>query len=187
MAGPIAVFETDGGVAVNPYGGIVTYGGAAAPMYNGSTGNLVITESAAATASAQYVGVVIYFNGNSAGKDCVDGTGKTGIQFMLSGTISAACTMQFSINDSEHEDAAATMDPKASGPAGAYAPQLPLTPMTTATLVKVPFTGAGSPMGGMPPAGIDVKKLTGIQWQFSIPAGTGMCMANITVSNVAYY
>jgi hypothetical protein len=133
------------------------------------------------------VGSVLYFSG------CVDASAFTGVQFTISGTMTG-CTMQFSTNDSEHGDSTVGTggDPKASGPMGAYAPQLPVaTPFTTPLMV--PFAGTGAPTGGSPTAvAIDPAKLTGLQWQFTIAAaaegGTSSnCTADITIDNVMFY
>ena len=71
-------------------------------------------------------GVGIYFNGNAAGTDCIDGTAYTGVQFDISGTTSApAARTQYSTNDSAHSNNAT--DPKGSGDSTVYAPQATLT------------------------------------------------------------
>jgi hypothetical protein len=135
---------------------------------------------------AQYVGVIVYFSGNSLGTDCVDATAYTGIEFTIGGTINASCTVQFSINDSEH-DVVGNGDLKASGATGSYAPQVFVTVPAQPMMLRVPFIGPGAPAGGMPATAIDPKKLTGVQWQFTIASGTGMCMANLTISNLNFY
>jgi hypothetical protein len=185
-AASLGTFTGDAGVADN--GGLTTYGGTAKPTAAIAGGNLTIMESAAASTAAQYVGTVLYFSGNSSGTDCVDASMYTGVQFTISGTINANCTLAFAINDSEHEDATATgADPKASGPKGAYAASIAVAPTATATQIKVPFTGTGAPTGGMPAAAIDSKKFTGIQWQYTIPTGTGMCTSSLTITGVSFY
>jgi hypothetical protein len=107
------------------------------------------------------------------------------------------CTMQFSINDSEHSDSTqkkadgTPSDPKAGGPAGSYAPQLSITGAqltATATTVKVPFTAT---LGGSPAASVDPTKLTGVQWQMSVPVasdgGATECVLDINLKNVKFY
>jgi hypothetical protein len=191
----------DGGLSV--MGGIATpYGGAAAPTYTTNTGALVVKENAAATSAAQYVGLPIYFNGSSDGKDCLNASAYMGVQFDLSGT-ATGCMVQYSTNDSAHSDHT-TDTVKGAGPAGAYSPQITLTAaqITTAVqTIKIPFTGTGAPSGGMPASAIDPSKLTGIQWQFTIPAGTaatgdggatdggaaGGCNATLTIDNISFY
>jgi hypothetical protein len=141
--------------------------------------------------AAQYVGLVIYFNGNAAGTDCIDAHTYTGVQFDLKGTITG-CTIQYSTNDSAHTDMVAqSMDPKAGGPAMSYSPQATLTAAQITTggmTIMMPFTGTGAPSGGMPATPINPAKLEGIQWQFTIPAaGTAPCAASLTVDNVKFY
>jgi hypothetical protein len=134
-------------------------------------------------------------NGNAAGTDCTDAHTYTGVQFDLSGSLTGTgCTMQFSINDSEHQDmTTAGTDVKPSGPAGSYAPQLQIAGMlsSTVTTVKVPFTGTGAPTGGSPAAPIDPTKITGVQWQLSTPlaadGGPTECVWTFTVANVKFY
>jgi hypothetical protein len=140
----------------------------------------------------QYSGAGIYFNGNTAGTDCIDGTAFTGVQFDIGGTVTGTgCTVQFSINDSEHSDSTAnpTMpDPKAAGPKGSYAPQLTITVPATPTPMMVPFMGAGAPSNGSPATGIDKEKLTGVQWQITTPVGaTSSCAVDLTIDNVKFY
>jgi hypothetical protein len=177
----------DGGLSL--IGGVTSYGGAAAPMpATTAAGALTVTESAAATTMAQYVGAVVYFSGNSMGTDCINASTYTGVQFMISGSISAACTLSFSINDSEHAAAMAS-DPKAGGAAGSYPASVGVVPTATATQVKVPFTGTGAPplASGNPATAIDPTKIEGIQWQFAIPVGTAMCTSSLTITNISFY
>jgi hypothetical protein len=172
----------DGGLSLD--GGFTTYGGTAAPTETtDSTGTLTLTENAAATAAPQYVGGVIYISGNSTGTDCVNASTYTGVEFTVSGTVSAACTISFSINDSEHTAVSAT-DPKASGAAGSYSGAVPVVPTATATQQKVPFT---SITGGMPATALDPTKLEAIQWQYTIPAGSGTCTSTLTITDVSFY
>jgi hypothetical protein len=189
MDATIATFMAgDGGIGDN--GGIATYGTVKpTAMYTGGT--LTITEAGAQGAAPTYNGAVVYFAGNAMGTDCLDASMYTGVQFSIAGTVNANCTIQFSINDSEHEDATQAMgDPKASGAAGSYAPQLgiPAASITaTPTMMKVPFMGTGAPSGGSPMTPIDTMKLTGVQWQVTIPMGTAMCMATLQISNLSFY
>jgi hypothetical protein len=180
----------DGGIGDN--GGLAEYG-TTPPTAAFTGGTLTITEMAAQGTAPTYNGAVVYFAGNAAGTDCLDASMYKGVQFSIAGMVNANCTIQFSINDSEHEDS--TMkppmgDPKASGPAGSYAPQLaiPAASITaTPTMMQVPFTGAGSPTGGSPMAAIDTMKLTGVQWQITVPMGTAMCSATLQISNLTFY
>ncbi len=148
-----------------------------------------------------YQGFGMFFNGNSAGTDCIDAHANTGVQFDLSGSLTGTgCTMVFSINDSEHGDSTALKsdgtvnDPKAAGAKGSYAPQLPITAAqltSTATTIKVPFTGAGAPTGGSPASAVDPTKIEGVQWQMASPTpadgGATECVWDITIANVKFY
>jgi hypothetical protein len=183
-SGLIADFMGDGSAGVEIMGGVSAYGGTAGPTATTNGTTLHIAENTAPMSMPQYVGTVLYFSG------CVDASGFTGVQLALSGTMTG-CTMQFSINDSEHGDSTTAQDPKASGPMGAYAPQLGVATPFAATLM-VPFAGTGAPTGGMPATAIDPAKLTGIQWQFTIaPAAEGgaptNCTADITIDDVKFY
>jgi hypothetical protein len=179
----------DGGIGDN--GGLAEYG-TVKPTATFTGGTLTITEMGAQGMMPTYNGAVVYFAGNAAGTDCLDASMYTGVQFSIAGTVNANCTIQFSINDSEHEDSTVmpVQDPKAAGPMGAYAPQLAIAAASltsTPTMMKVPFTGAGAPSGGLPMTAIDPKKLTGVQWQITIPMGTAMCSASLQISNLSFY
>jgi hypothetical protein len=167
----IATFMGDAGVE---QGGIVTFGGTAAPTVSMGHGSLTITEAAAAgPVMTQYVGTVLYFS------NCVDASMYTGIELTIGGTVNGDCTAQFYITDSEH-------DSPVDGPVITSPPYLSLTVSATATPMKVPFAGVGAPSGGSPPAAIDPMTLTSMWWQFRIPYGT-TCMANLTISNVSFF
>ena len=52
----------------------------------------------------------------------------------------------------------------------------------------MPFTGAGAPSNGNPALEIVKEKLTGVQWQFTVPAAaTAACVADIVIDNVTFY
>jgi len=189
----IADFMTmDGGTLVYPIGGTFVYG-SPAPVATVTSGAWHVTLTAPGTASAQYLGVGIYFNGNPEGTHCVDALPYTGIQFDISGSVTGTgCTMQYATNDSAHGDAVANpSDKKISGPAGSYAPQatIALTDITsTVKTMMMPFMGAGAPSGGSPATSVDKQKLTGVQWQFTVAgATTNSCMVDITIDNVKFY
>jgi hypothetical protein len=193
----IAEFSSaDAGVAA--MFGTFVYGDTPKPTGTVGTGSVNVTDTVAMTATAHYQGFGIYFNGNAAGTDCLDGSSYTGIQFDLSGTLTGTgCQMVFSINDAEHGVAGGT-DPKPSGPAGSYSPQLAITSSqitSTAMTIKVPFTGSGSPAfsngAASPATAVDPMKLTGVQWQMAVPAASGdaggACDWNVNISNVKFY
>jgi hypothetical protein len=187
----IASFATaDGGIS--PMFGTFTYGDTPKPTFTNGTGSLTVSDTVQTTSKAHYQGFGLYLNGNSAGTDCVDGHTYTGVQFDISGSLTGTgCTMQFSILDSEHADITASTDPKSAGPAGSYAPQLQITSAqltSTLTTIKVPYT---TPSGGSPSSAVDTTKLTGVQWQLSVPVasdgGATECDWSITLANVKFY
>ena len=180
-----------GGIEI--MGGIVTWGGGTlggpgSPTYTTSGGALNITESAPATSAAQYVGLEVYFN------NCVDASAFAGVQFTISGSFSG-CTIQYATDDSAHGDATLPMpNPHATGPAGSYWLQAPLTVAevtSTPMTVSMPFTGAGAPSGGSPDGlALDPTKLEGVLWQLTIAANAGGapgCTANLTIDDVKFY
>jgi len=201
----IATFAAaDGGLEI--MGGIVTYGDVPAPTYRPMSGHVEVTDNIVVSSKNHYQGFVIYFNGNTDGTDCINASSYTGIQFDLSGTlVGALCTVQFSINDSEHADSTVPksgtsdasfvpQDPKASGPKGAYAPQLQIGPMitTTTTTIQVPFMGSAAPTGGLPAdTAIDTTRIEGVQWQLTTPLlGDGSateCDLTMEIANVKFY
>jgi hypothetical protein len=197
-AADIATFSSaDGGIAA--MFGTFTYGDTPAPTFTIGTGMVNVMDNVVQSAKAHYQGFGIYFNGNSAGTDCVDASSYTGVQFDLSGTLTGTgCQMVFSINDSEHGVSGGT-DPKAGGPAGSYAPQLAITAAqitSTSTTIKVPFTGTGSPAfsngAASPATAVDPMKLTGVQWQMAVPIASGdasgaECDWNVNIANVKFY
>jgi hypothetical protein len=197
----IATFATaDGGITA--MFGTFTYGDTPAPIFSIDGGMVTVTDTVQIDAKNHYQGFGLYFNGNSAGTDCVDGHTYTGVQFDMSGSlVGTGCTMQFSINDSEHADSSVlkdpTMpalgpnDPKAAGPKGSYAPQLAITSTqltATSTPIKVPFTGTA---GGSPATPVDPTKLTGVQWQMTVPiaadGGATECAWTLNLKNVKFY
>jgi len=199
-----AIADFGGGDAsIQIMGGFFVYGDAnPQPTYTVASNQLNITDDVQVTGKNHYQGVGIYFNGNTAGTDCINASAYTGIQFDISGSLTGTgCGLVFSINDSEHGDsstlnAAGTgpNDPKAAGPQGSYPPQLsiPSSSLTsTAVTIKVPFTGAGAPAGGSPATPIDPTKIEGVQWQLATPlaaaGGATECNLNINVANVQFY
>jgi hypothetical protein len=198
----------DGGVGIeighgdnDPF----TYGSTPKPTFTLGSGSVNVTDTVQIAGGPYYQGFGIYFNGNSAGTDCINASSYTGVQFDLSGSLTGTgCAMVFSINDSEHADSSvlnsagtAPNDPKASGPKGSYAPQEAIsasqitTPVQT---IKVPFTGPAFANGAASPAtAVDPTKVTGVQWQLATPTpstgdgGATECVWNITLANVKFY
>lgn len=189
----IASFSSaDGGIS--SMFGTFSYGDTPPPTFTIAGGMVNVMDTVQISAKNHYQGFGLYFNGNAAGTDCVDGHAYTGVQFELSGSLTGTgCTMQFSILDSEHADITASTptDPKAAGPKGSYAPQLQITSAqltSTLTPVMVPFT---TPSGGSPATPLDPTKLTGVQWQLSTPVladgGPTECVWDINIANVKFY
>jgi hypothetical protein len=196
--GVIADFSgnVDGGPII--MGGITTYGGIAAPTYTTSTTGLRMQVAAApAPTQPQYIGVVVYFN------NCTNACAFSGVQFTLKGTISAGCTMQYSVNSTEDvcNDGTTNTDPKGSftvdagASCGAYSPQIPImSSQITAdgTTFQMAFDDARL-VGGVPSTAVDPSTLTAVQWQFTIPAAgdagsnAAECDADVTVSNIKFY
>jgi len=173
-----------------PIGGIYTYpapGTGPSPVATIENGALHVTATTTGMTSAQYWGVGIFFNGNAAGTDCVDGTGHMGVQFDISGFIEGTgCTAQYSTNDSVHTPN--FFDPKGAGDVGVWAPQAPLTVTATPVTLTMPFFGPGEPTGGNPAIPVDRSRLTGVQWQFTTQADLAdTCNVDITIDNVRFF
>ncbi len=167
----------DSGIEI--MGGVTTYGGTAKPTATISGAALHITEDVAATSAAQYVGTVLFFN------DCVDASAFKGVEFTISGTMTAGCSMQYSTNYSGADDV--STDPKGSctlGTGNCYSPQKAVTLPTTPTAVQVAWADA---TGGNPVGAVNTKELTGIQWQFTVAAGSVACTADVTITGVKFF
>jgi len=174
MSGGAVFTYKGGGVS----GGAVSYGGTAGPTVSMASGTMNLKMSAAASTAPQYVGASLYFDG------CVDASAYKGIKFSIGGTISAACTIQYSTNDSEHT--AVATDAKGSCTAAScYSPQKPLDTIP-ATPSAVTVLWADATNAGSPATAVDPAKLTSVQWQFTIAAGAGSCTANITIDDVSF-
>jgi hypothetical protein len=188
----IADFDaTDGGTPVIAIGGTYSYGTAPAlPVGTVEGGAWKVTMNAPGTASAQYVGIGLYFNGNVEGTHCIDGTPYNGISFDVKGTVTG-CTVQYSAVDAQHAENSAS-NKKASGApgSGVYPPQLEILSniTTTGTTLMVPFSGTGAPTGGSPAIGVEKNKLIGVQWQYTIAAAAASpCVVDMTIDNVKFY
>jgi len=172
MSGGAVFTYKGGGVS----GGAVSYG-TGGPMVAMTSGAMTLKMNTAATAAAQYVGASLYFD------NCVDASAYKGIKFSLGGTLTG-CTMQYSTNDSEHTSS--STDTKGSCVAtSCYAPQKPIDTIPASpspmTVLWGDATNAGAPSSPVDPA-----KLTSIQWQFTIAAGTGSCSGTITIDDISF-
>ena len=129
------------------------------------------------------MGTVLYFN------TCIDASAFSGIQYDISGS-TTGCTIQYSANDAPHDDH--TSDPKGTCTLGSgmcYSPQAALAaPTSTVATIMEPWITTA---GGSPSQVLDPTQLTGIQWQFTIPAaadgGANTCMASLKITNVKFY
>jgi hypothetical protein len=148
--------------------------GAPTPQISLAGGALKATLTAPSSATTQYVGFGLYFNG------CVNASTYAGVKFKLTGTVTG-CTLQYSSNYSEN--AKMSEDPKGSCTATAcYSSQKTIT---------VPASGDVSvawadQTGGAPVAAVNPGKLVAVQWQFTVPASMA-CSVDITVDNVTFY
>jgi len=81
-----------------------------------------------------------------------------------------------------------SLDPKGSGPSGAFAPQVNFSVTAAPETLMIPFVGAGGPTGGNPLVPLDKSKLTGVQWQFTVAAGPeNSCHVDVTIDNVMFF
>jgi len=182
--GLIADFMGDGGIEI--VGGLSTYSGINQPSYTVTSGNLNVMETAQPAATPQYLGAVLYFN------NCVDASAFSGVEFMLGGSFSClGGSIQYSTNDAPHDDM--VTDPKGKctlGTGNCYSPQVAITTiMSNAVQMQEAWVTTA---GGAPSLPIDPTQLTGLQWQFTIPAAgdagaAAACMASLNISDVKFY
>ena len=142
---------------------------------------LNIMETASQSSSPQYLGTTLYFN------TCVDASAYTGVQFKISGSVSAACHLIFGANDVVHDDKMS--DPKGACDKGSscYAPNMmvPGTITSTPTVIQIPWIVGSS----VPDAPLDPSRLVGVQWQFTVdPTPDGgqpdTCTAELHITDV---
>ena len=182
--GQIATFSSaDGGIPI--MGGLVTWGGAFnRPTYTIDGGNLNIMETASQSDAPQYVGTTLYFF------QCTDATAFSGVEFTISGSVSAACQLVFAANDIAHDDKMSDSKGTCDAGSSCYAPNtfVPMAVTSTPTKVQIPWI-AGSSVPSVP---LNTAQLVGIQWQFTVNAtpdgGTaGECDAQLQITDVKFY
>ena len=181
--GVIATFSPgDAGISI--MGGVTTWGGILKPTYTLDNGTLNIMETASQSSKPQYLGTTLYFN------YCLDASQYSGVQFTVSGSVSAACHLIFGANDVAHDDK--TVDPKGKCDAGSgcYSPNMMVPGMVTSTptVIKEDWITGSS----VPDVPLDPSHLVGVQWQFTIdPTPDGgqpdTCTAELHISNVKFY
>jgi hypothetical protein len=186
----IADFTVANGATMLPIGGIFTY--TAPTSMDGPTatitgGALHITAATVGRDVPQFWGAGIFFNIDPTGQTCVDASTSRGVQFDISGTVDGVgCSLQYSTNDSAHLES--LVDPKGSGPPGAFPPQAALVVTSTVTTLMMPFTGPDAPVGGSPASPVDSARLTGVQWQLTTDAGPdNSCAVDLTIDNVRFF
>jgi hypothetical protein len=173
-----------------PIGGTFTYAAPSmspAPIATVTGGAWHVTLDAPGLPDPQFLGAGIFFIGNPPNVGCIDATVHTGVRFDVSGEIAGpGCTAQYATNDSIHTDG--SLDPKGSGPSGAFAPQVNFSVTAAPETLMIPFVGAGGPTGGNPLVPLDKSKLTGVQWQFTVAAGPeNSCHVDVTIDNVMFF
>ena len=181
--GVIATFSSDdGGIPI--MGGVTTWGGVLQPLYTTDNGMLNITETAPQSSAPQYLGTTLYFN------FCVDAAQYTGVEFTISGSVSAACHLIFGANDVAHDDK--MTDKKGTCDAGSkcYAPNMmvPMQVTGSPTTMQIPWIDGTS----MPDVPLDPSHLVGVQWQFTVdPTPDGgqpdTCTAELHITDVKFY
>jgi hypothetical protein len=149
-------------------------------MTSTASGALVINvDSGVPTTMYPFLGIGFPFSG------CVSAAAYTGVKFNASGTLSAGCTIQFSVVDKQHSTVAnnGTCTEASCYPSSKIFP-LPAT-ATDVTVLFSEQTGGGAAVGAAP---LDPTQILNIQWQIS-PAGgaaPAACTGMVTIDNVTF-
>ena len=161
--------------------------GGTARYASGTFGTLVLSGGAltyTATVEAPTTSVMYPFNGFAVfvdGPACVDASAYTGVAFTLS--VTGNCRNLFLFSDSYHLTSTNDSVRGACTAASCYASQFAVTSATTSVAFAATPTVLGAPVSTVYPA-----KLTGVQWQFSLPDGaTTGCSGSFTVDNIRFY
>jgi hypothetical protein len=180
----IATFSSaDSGIPI--MGGVTTWSGILKPTYTIENGTLNIMETVSQSSSPQYLGTTVYFN------YCVDASQYTGVEFKISGSLSAACHLIFGANDVVHDDMKTDMAKgKCDAGSSCYAPNMMVAGMVDSTpkVMQIPWITGSS----MPDVPLDPSHLVGVQWQFTIdPTPDGgqpdTCTAELHITDVKFY
>lgn len=134
--------------------------------------------SVSASSKGSYTGVVLYMNGPA----CIDGSGYTGVQFDLNGSL-GTCVLSFGFAFADDLSPASDSQRGICAATNCYGPSVVVASTGTGT-VKEPYTAVS---GGSPDMGVDRQKLTGVQWQLQSPAAGTTCSANFTLDNISFY
>lgn len=181
--GLIADFSSaDGGIPI--MGGITTWSGILKPTFTLENGTLNIMEDVTQADHPQYLGTTLYFN------NCVDASAFTGVQFTISGSVSAACQVIFGANDLAHDDKASDKKGQCDAGSSCYAPNMtiPMAVTATPTVIQMPWIMGSS----VPDVPLDPAHLVGVQWQFTVgPTADGgtpqECTAQLHIDDVKFY
>ncbi|HXU63120.1 MAG TPA: hypothetical protein VN962_15545 [Polyangia bacterium] len=182
--GLIADFSSaDAGIPI--MGGLTSWSGILKPTYTLDNGTLNVMEDVAQSSAPQYLGTTLYFN------NCVDASAFSGVQFTISGSVSAACQVIFGANDVAHDDKVS--DPlkgKCDAGSSCYAPNMPIPMAVTSTpqVMQIPWITGSS----VPDVALDPAHLVGVQWQFTVgPTADGgtpqNCTAELHIDDVKFY
>jgi hypothetical protein len=132
--------------------------------------------------NANSEGVSLFFGGTA----CVNASSYTGVKFDFSGDL-GGCALSFGASasaDLSHADVP-KMGSCPADDSQCYAPLAPVVPGTAAT-IQVPFQSLSF---GAPISALDPSTLVYLQWLLNPAreADGGACMANFTITNVAFY
>ena len=172
FGGDAGAGDAGGGLAIK--GNIAAFGGTTWSL-DGDT--LTLNQQTAATSSPQYAGGVLNF------ANCVDAVSFSGVEFTISGNVSG-CTLQYSANYSGATGNANNKNGSCTD-ANCFSPQKSLTVSSSPTQMRIQWEDTGTT--GNPVGPVDESKLTGLQWQFTIPAGSGTCSASLSITNVHFF
>lgn len=156
----------------------------AAPTFSAGGGLLNITIDEATDSAPQFSGVGIYF------QSCLDASAFAGVAFTISGTV-AGCTLEYATNFAEDTSSLYDSETGSCPLSGCYSPKMQVVPTSTPTVVMVPWNPTFFDPGYPVPSPDDPAKLTGVQWEFIVPAtsdaGSDTCVANVTVTDLKFY
>jgi len=182
--GLIADFSSeDAGIPI--MGGLTSWSGILKPTYTLDNGMLNVMEDVAQSSAPQYLGTTLFFN------NCVDASAFSGVQFTISGSVSAACQVIFGANDVAHDDKATDMAKgKCDAGSSCYAPNMaiPMAVTSTPQVMQIPWITGSS----VPDVPLDPSHLVGVQWQFTVgptaDGGTAQnCTAELHIDDVKFY